>query len=351
MVLCSHPQALLSSEANDENSHRLLNGTGLRLCLFFYHERSGPQLSQRNKCFILLCAFIVITGATILWGQHFARLVKPISSNLAGNSDEKVIINLAVAANFKPTLKAILAAYKEKNYDNPVQFNLISGSTGALYSQIRQGAPFDLFFAADIERPFALINEQLTVDATVWVYAIGQLALVFPKLDHAIDAKPCPTTIASPAELLSLIDKNLSGSAQREYRLSIANPTTAPYGAAAMHILNSLPTSHPLKTWQLIMGKNILHSQQHLLTKHADMAILSSAMAHQASMQRFHFCKLSRQLYPKIEQAMVKINPTAYQASRQQAISTLLKFMTGDDATSILSNHNYLTTPYSHKPQ
>ena len=304
-------------------------------------------MSQRKKLFILFCSFSAVAAVIVLLNHHAARLTDSLDSHMANHSAEKVIINLAVAANFKPTLEAILAAYTHVDSDDNTQFNLISGSTGALYSQIKQGAPFDLFFAADTERPITLINEQRANDAAIWIYAVGQLALVFPKSSPSSDTSPCPTTISHRTELLALIREIIAINTQGENRLSIANPTTAPYGAAAQQLLDSLPANHPIKAWQIIKGKNILHSQQLLLTKHVDLAILSSAMEHQTHMQSYHFCKLSRQLYPKIEQAMIKIKSTTHELSRQHTITALLKFMEGTEAKKILSKHNYLSTQYN----
>lgn len=305
-------------------------------------------MSQPNKLLILFCSFsavaAVIAIVITLLNDHSVRLTEPLDSQRANSRAEKVIINLAVAANFKPTLEAIIAAYSQGNPDDDTQFNLISGSTGALYSQIKQGAPFDLFFAADTVRPTTLMDERRTNDSAVWIYAVGQLALVFPKLSQT---SPCPTTISDTTKLLALIGDIIAINGQRKNRLSIANPSTAPYGAAAQQLLNSLSANHPINAWQVIKGKNILHSQQLLLTKHVDLAILSSAMEHQTQMQDYHFCKLSRQLYPTIEQAMIEIKSTTHEVSRQHTITALLKFMNGTETKKILSKHNYLSTQYN----
>ena len=78
-----------------------------------------------------------------------------------------------------------------------------------------------------------------------------------------------------------------------------------------------------------------------------DLAILSSAMEHQTQMQDYHFCKLSRQLYPTIQQAMIEIKSTTPEVSRQHTITALLKFMNGTETKKILSKHNYLSTQYN----
>ena len=312
------------------------------------HDKSqGRQLTQRSKIFILLCILIAVAGVIILFSHHSDQSVEHSNSNNVITGDAQLIINLAVAANFKPTLQAILTAYLKVNPEIDAHFNLISGSTGALYSQIKQGAPFDLFFAADTVRPAALIEQQHARHSSAWIYAIGQLAIVYPKSNLANDTSPCPTTINNAADLLQLINNNIHSKTHGQNRLSIANPTTAPYGAAAKTLLDSLPIDHPIHSWQRIMGKNILQSQQLLLTKHVDLAILSSAMENQIGMQGYHFCKLSRQLYPKIEQAMIEIKSTTHKGSRQRTINALLDFIIGDEANEILLEYNYLSTQFT----
>src|SRR5262245_48200140 len=82
--------------------------------------------------------------------------------------------NVAVAANFTDAAKDIAAAFKKKTGDEAV---LSFGSTGQLYTQITQAAPFEVFLAADSERPKKAIDEGLAVPGSQFTYAIGKLVL------------------------------------------------------------------------------------------------------------------------------------------------------------------------------
>lgn len=127
-------------------------------------------------------------------------------------------LNIAVAANFTAPVKAIIAAY-EKDTGRTVQPSF--GSTGVLYTQIRNGAPFGLFLAADSRRPRLLAEQGLAVPDSRRTYAIGRLVLWSPDAGLVKDGAA------------ALRDGKFS-------RLAIAEPKAAPYGAAAKQVLEHL---------------------------------------------------------------------------------------------------------------
>ncbi|MCW8832405.1 MAG: molybdate ABC transporter substrate-binding protein [Colwellia sp.] len=139
-------------------------------------------------------------------------------------------LRIAVAANFTPALKKLLVEFHQQtNIDTQV----ISGATGALYLQIKHGAPFDIFISADSTRPKQLEQEGLVLANSRQTYALGQLALLSMHSTVPLnDLKKIPS------------------------RFAIANPDTAPYGKAAKQTLEYL------KLWsqyqpKLIQGINI----------------------------------------------------------------------------------------------
>lgn len=134
-------------------------------------------------------------------------------------------LNIAVAANFKPVLEEITDRYQ---LVSDVDIDLIVGSTGALFAQITHGAPFDIFFSADADRPLKL--EQAGKTRKRVTYAYGQLVLYGPQLSNVTEA-----------------------SLTQGHRIAIANPRHAPYGRAAIETLETFGVVDP----SLIYGSNV----------------------------------------------------------------------------------------------
>ena len=125
-------------------------------------------------------------------------------------------LKVAVASNFYPTMKVIAKRYELKTAGSTGHHKviLIPGSSGKHYAQIMNGAPFDIFFSADIERARLLGQEGKIVAGTRFTYALGKLIL-WSSIDNYVDSK---------GEVLN----------KKDFRyLAIANPKLAPYGKSA----------------------------------------------------------------------------------------------------------------------
>ncbi|MBR9885859.1 MAG: molybdate ABC transporter substrate-binding protein, partial [Oceanospirillales bacterium] len=131
-------------------------------------------------------------------------------------------VNAAVAANFTAAAKEIASEFEKQTGH---QVKLSFASTGKLYAQITHEAPFDLFLAADAARPTKLVESGQAVASSLFTYAVGQLVL-WSADETLIDA-----------EGFILKEQQLE-------RLAIANPKTAPYGAAAVEALTNLGVWH-----------------------------------------------------------------------------------------------------------
>lgn len=162
-------------------------------------------------------------------------------------------LRLAVASNFLITAEQLASAFEEKT-GHRVQIS--SGSTGKLYTQIRAGAPYDLFMAADSERPERLVNEGLADPQTLRTYAIGQLVIWSPK----------PGLDLSPDALL----KN------PPQRISTANPATAPYGRAAKEAMDRLGLNTLAD--QLVYGENIAQTYQLTYSGAAELGLIAHSL-------------------------------------------------------------------------
>ena len=137
-------------------------------------------------------------------------------------------IRVAVASNFSSTAQALAAAFETENEH---QVKLVAGSTGKHFTQIKNGAPFEVFLAADAHHPRRLEDENLVIPGTRFTYAVGRLVLW------------------SPRDGLVTSEGRVLESADFRY-LAIANPDLAPYGpssrggARESWTLAGLATSH-----------------------------------------------------------------------------------------------------------
>ena len=162
-------------------------------------------------------------------------------------------IRAAVATNFLATFKTIGKQFEKRTGHTVV---ISSGSSGKLYAQIRNGAPFDLFFSADVRRPQLLEQEGLAVKGTRFTYAEGRITLWSrdPALIHG-SGKPVL-------------------SSQHFTHLAIANPKTAPYGKAAQQILEALGVWAQVKN-KIVRGENIGQAFQFVYSKNAQLGLVA----------------------------------------------------------------------------
>jgi len=159
---------------------------------------------------------------------------------------------VAVATNFKPTLEQLAADFESRT---DYEIDTVSGSTGKLYAQIVHGAPYDIFLAADQDRPRRLVQDGYATDQDHFTYAIGGLALWSPQ-----DADITPD---------SLIDPGMK-------RLALANSDLAPYGVAAAQLLDRLDLTETLRS-KFVFGESVGQTFAFVSTGNADMGFVSAA--------------------------------------------------------------------------
>ena len=178
-----------------------------------------------------------------------------------GNSAHAERVQVAVAANFKSTLDQLETEF-ERQTGHDLQAS--SGSTGKLYAQIRQGAPFDVFLAADQLRPALLEEEGVGVSSMRTTYAVGRLALWDPKGGEI-----------GPDVLF-----------ERDFnRLAIANPDLAPYGAAARDVIDGLSATENLAR-RMVYGENIGQAFAFVATGNAEIGFVALSQLRSLPPQR-----------------------------------------------------------------
>jgi molybdate transport system substrate-binding protein len=165
-------------------------------------------------------------------------------------------ITIAAAADLKFAMDEIVATFKKSNAADEVE--VIYGSSGKFHTQIQQGAPYDLYFSADIGYPRELARTGLAA-SEVKPYAFGRIVLWSNSMD------------ASKMTLESLTDPKIT-------RIAIANPKHAPYGKRAEEALRASGMWDKIEP-KLIYGENIAHTAQFVQTGNAQVGIIALALA------------------------------------------------------------------------
>lgn len=191
-------------------------------------------------------------------------------------------LRIAVAGNFTPALKQLAPAFEAESGH---ELNLSSGSTGKLFAQIRQGAPFDVFLAADAARPEALERDDLVVTDTRVTYAVGKLVFWAPEGLKGSD--PAAALNADPAA-----------------RVALANPRVAPFGAAAEAWLRHVGAWERIAT-TAVRGENVSQAFHFTASGNADFGLVALGQLLAQPDPRGDFQVLPPDTYPAIEQQAV----------------------------------------------
>ena len=206
--------------------------------------------------------------------------------------------------------------------------NLTFGSSGNFFSQIQNGAPFDMFFSADVDYPAKLDAAGLVEPGTLSRYATGRIALWVRK--------------GSPID----ISRGLQSLADARVRkIAIANPEHAPYGRAAVAALQHDEKIYDKVRDRLVLGENIAQAAQFVESGNADAGILALSLASAPPLKSEGRCyEIPRSFYPAIDQAVVILK-----SSRQKEIARqFLSFLKRPEIADFMRS-NGLSVPESQR--
>jgi molybdate transport system substrate-binding protein len=242
---------------------------------------------------------------------RFFALIGAIALCFAKQAALAGTASVAVAANFTDAAKEIGALFEKETGD---KVELSFGSTGQLYTQITQGAPFDVFLSADDERTKTAIKEGHGVAGTDFTYAVGKLVL-FSK-----DAK----LVSGQGTLKkAAFDK-----------IAIANPATAPYGAAAVETMKALGVYDALSA-KIVQGQNITQTYQFVATGNAQVGFVAlSQVADKKDGSRW---VVPEKLHKPIAQDAVLTK----HGESNQAARSFLSFLAGKKARAVMEKFGY----------
>ncbi|QWE21578.1 molybdate ABC transporter substrate-binding protein [Polynucleobacter sp. AP-Kolm-20A-A1] len=246
---------------------------------------------------------------------HLFLIAILCSANLAFAQGATV----AVAANMKDAFGEIATAFKVTGKS---EMRVVYGSSGNFTAQIMNGAPFNIFIAADEHFPLELYKKGKAVNEGV-VYAIGKLALI-AKTSSGI------TLMDNRAEIAKAI--------ARANKIAIAKPDLAPYGKAAVEYLKAEGLWDLAKD-KLVYGDNVGAATTYVVTGAADLGFTALSLARSPEVAKeARYVELYSKLYEPIKQRMVLIKGAPQEAQ------DLYQFMQGAKAKAILQKYGY-TTP------
>src|SRR5436309_5658298 len=212
-----------------------------------------------------------------------------VMSVLGGIVDSRVQageISVAAASDLNFAFKEIVAEF-EKKTGYTVRLSL--GSSGNFFAQLSNGAPFDLYFSADIAYPKKLEEAGLAEPGSLYMYAVGRIVIWIPK--------------GSSIDIALLGIKALQYSSVK--KIAIANPKHAPYGRAAVAVMEHFKVYEAVKD-KLVLGDNISQTAQFVQTGAADIGIIALSLAVAPAMKEIGaYWEVPLDAYPRLEQGTV----------------------------------------------
>lgn len=242
----------------------------------------------RIVCALVLCAWVGASGA---------------------RADE---VRIAVAANFAAAAKEIALQFETESGHRPI---LSFGSSGQIYTQIANGAPLDVLLSADEERPALAEAEGHAVAGSRFTYAIGRLVL-WSRTPGLVDAKG---------------DVLRRGTFRK---VAIANPKTAPYGAAAVEVLKALGVWDAVEP-QMVQGESVAQVYQFVSTGNAEIGFIALAQIAAGSLG-------SRWVVPEDLHTPIRQQAALLVRGRENpAAKSFLHFLRGPRGRAIIERHGY----------
>ena len=224
-------------------------------------------------------------------------------------------VQVAVAANFTAPMQQIAAEFEKDTGHKAV---LSFGATGKFYAQITNGAPFEVFLAADDETPAKLEKELLIAPHTRFTYAIGKLVLWSAK----------PDMVDDKGDVLKKGDFK---------HLSLANPKTAPYGAAGIETLKKLGLHDTLQA-KFVQGDNISQAHQFIATGNAELGFVALSQVYKdGKITSGSAWIVPANLYSPIRQDAVVLA----KAKNKPAALALADYLKSEKAKAIIKTYGY----------
>jgi len=227
-------------------------------------------------------------------------------------ADEALV---AVAASFLPPMEALAVEFER---DTDHEISIASGSTGALFAQISNGAPFDLFVAADSERPRRLAEAGIGLEPTRATIALGRLVLYGAR---------APLIRAAGIDALR---------APGIRRIAIANPSVAPYGIAARQALEALGLWTALES-KLVRGQSVAQAFAMTATGNAELGLVALSQVLSRRDETGAYVAIPETLYEPIRQDLIVLT----RAQHNAAALSLREYLLGERGRTTIASFGY----------
>jgi molybdate transport system substrate-binding protein len=274
---------------------------------------------------MLSIAFAALAWAAPLLAGVFTAKVASAAPALQAARKPCGIVTVAAASDLMFAVNEIAANFEKAT---GCSVRVSTGSSGNFLSQIENGAPFDVFFSADIDYPKKLEAEGLAVPGSTYLYAVGKI-VVWVRNDSRLDISKGLTALAGPGI----------------HKVAIANPQHAPYGRAAEEALRKAGVYDAIKD-RLVLGENISQAAQFAESGNADAGILALSLALSPELkEKGRFWRVPEDLYAPILQGVV-----AVRASRNpQGAQAFLDYIKTPAMSALLDRYGFVL-PAKEKP-
>jgi molybdate transport system substrate-binding protein len=226
-------------------------------------------------------------------------------------------LTIAAASDLNFSFREIVAEYEQTTGHH---VRLAFGSSGNFYAQIQQGAPFDLYFSADIGYPKKLIDEGLVVPNSLYQYATGRIVLWVPK----------ESSIQVANGMDALLDPVIK-------KIAIANPKHAPYGRAAVAVMEHFKMYDDVKD-RLVLGENISQAAQFVESGAADIGIIALSLALAPIMrEKGTYWEIPAEAHPALEQGAVIVKAS----KRVDSAMQFLEFIKSRHGQAIMKRYGF----------
>ena len=243
---------------------------------------------------------------------------QPFAAGADAEKSSPTALTIAAAADLRFALDDLVKEFEEKY--PATKISVTFGSSGNFFAQFQNGAPFDLFFSADIEYPRKLAEKGLGADE-VFLYAIGRIVVWVPK--------------DSPVAVDKLGIKALLEPSIR--KIAVANPEHAPYGRAAVAAMKALNVYDQVVS-RLVYGENIAQTAQFVQSGAADIGILALSLAVAPQMRDAgRFWQVPLDAYPRIEQGGIILKSS----KNMETARAFRDFVLGDHGREVLKLYGF----------
>jgi molybdate transport system substrate-binding protein len=239
---------------------------------------------------------------------------------------QKRQIRVAAASDLQAIMPRVAKAFEDQQR---ISVEVTYGSSGNFFAQIRNGAPFDVFFSADSEFPARLVAGNLADPSSALVYAVGSLVLWVPANSQCEPQNEKWNCLLQPGVA----------------KIALANPAHAPYGRAAVSAVQSAHIYDQIRA-KLVLGENVSQAAQFVQSGNAQAGLLAFSQMQVPALRSGKYWRIPKESYPPIEQTVVSLKS----ARDKPAADDFIAFVTQGPGRTILQQSGFEPPPAATPP-